>query len=282
MQELINEALTSAVYLVPLVLVWLIGHFVYDVVNTKFKIKDELTEKDNPSIALSIVGYNIGLVLALGALLTGSSATTMTQDLLAVGGYGLLAVLLLNISALINDRFILPKLSVSSELVSNNKAVGFVEAGSFIANGLILFGALSGDGSILTALAFWGLGQGTLLFGSYVYNWITSFDSKAEIAAGNSAVGVAYAGFLVAVGNIISFASRGTFVSWTENLTNYVFIAAFCFVFLPVIRAILDLVFLRGVSLSKEIHTDKNVGLGAIEASFYLAGALLVGWVMLG
>lgn len=281
MNELINDLTLALMYLVPTCLVWYLGMRSYNLV-TPFKLQKELTEKDNLAIGLSFSGYCLGLIVAIGGLYHGASEVVDVKgDLLMTVAYGVLAVVLMTISSVINDKIILPSIKTSDALRDGNVAVGIVEAGGFVANGLILYGALSGEGSWTTGLVFWGIGQIVLILVSVVYNMITPFNSKSEIVSGNMAVGIAYSGFLVAMGNILRAASQGNFISWTENLTNFGVIVGFALVVLPVVRFFLDKAILCKASLSKELSEDQNKGAGAIEAVFYLASSLLISWIML-
>ena len=282
MNEVINELSLALAYLVPTVVVWLLCTKGYNLV-TPFKLQQELTQKDNPAVAVSFGGFCLGVVLALMGLYHASSgaSSTVQSDLIAVVGYGALSGVLMVVSSFINDKVILPSVSTAEALVDRNMAMGFVEAGSYVANGLILCGALSGEGSLVTGLVFWVISQVVLVIISVVYNMITKFDSKQEIISGNTAVGVAYAGFLVAMGNILKAGTQGSFVSWSENLTNFGIIVGFSLVVLPVVRIVLDKFVVSKASLSEELAVDKNTGVGALEAIFYVSASLLISSIML-
>lgn len=281
LNEVINDLGLALVYLIPISIVWVLGMKCYDWF-TPFKLQDHLVEKDNPAVSVAYGGFALGLVLAIGGIFHGyESQRPLVQDLIVTVGYGFLAVALMLVSSIINDKVILSNVSTKSELEKGNVAIGAVEAASFIANGLVLFGALSGQGSLLTGLAFWLVAQFVLLVVSIVYNMITKFDVKTQLAQGNSAVGFSVAGFMIAMGVVLKASTQGSFESWMENLTTFGIVVGFSLATMPLIRLFLDKVLLSKSDLCKELSVDQNIGIGAVEGLFYVSSALMISWVML-
>ncbi|MFQ5582999.1 MAG: DUF350 domain-containing protein, partial [Calditrichia bacterium] len=141
---------------------------------------------------------------------------------------------------------------------------------------------ISGEGDLVTAVVFWLLGQLALILAVFVYNWITPFDIHKEIEKDNVAVGVAVAGIMVALGNVIRIGISGDFVSWQINLTQFLGFLIFGLVMLPLLRIVTDKLLLPGVRLTDELVNQEkpNVGAAAIEATAYIAASLLLGWVV--
>ncbi|NTW48239.1 MAG: DUF350 domain-containing protein [Chlorobiales bacterium] len=279
----VNNLLTSLIYLAASFIVFLIGKFAYSLFNRKFNLRHELLENDNFALALTVAGYFLGLVFAIGGVILGPSRG-LFDDLIDIFFYGFVAILLLNISAIINDKFILYKFDNQKEIIQDkNAGTGIVEAASYIAAGLNIWGAISGQGGdLITALVFWSLGQLTLIIGGLFYNKIVPFDIHYEIEKDNVAVGVAFAGVLVALGNITRVGSAGDFISWQDNLTRFGADVALGLLLLPVIRFSMDKILLPGANMTKELTQQEvpNVGVGAIEALSYISAALLIGWVL--
>lgn len=274
---------SGVVYLAAVFVLLVIGRLVYNLIRPRFEVKKELFEKDNFALALAVVGYFFGLVLALGSVLSGQG-TGLAHDLLDIFLFGLLAIVLLNVSAVINDKVILRKFDNTKEIIEDrNAGTGAVEAGHHIANGLIVAGAVSGDqGNLVLSLAFWALGQVALVLIGYVYNWTTSFDVHEEIEKDNVAVGVAFAGLLIAAGNIVRLSISGPFESWSHDLAQVGVYFAMGVVLLPLIRFATDKLLVPGVRLNDEMvgQEKPNVGAGAIEAFSYVAGSMLIGWAI--
>ncbi len=278
----IDQAVTGLIYLVAVIVLFLVGKLVYDAIHRGYSLRRELLENDNLALALTVAGYYMGLLLALGGVLSGPSMG-WKEDLIDIALYGLLAIVLINISAWLNDKIILRTFSNEKEIIQDgNCGTGCIEAANHIANGMILSGALAGEGDMVTALAFWIMGQAILVFGGLVYNLITPFDIHEEIEKDNVAVGVAFAGVLVALGNVVRVGVDGDFVSWSENLTQLGAFVAFGLVLLPVVRWATDRVLLPGAKLTDELVNQEkpNIGAGTIEAFSYIAASFLVGWVV--
>ena len=230
-------------------------------------------------MALTIAGYYLGLAIVLGGVVSGPGSGMLTEDLIDLVVFGLVAIVLLNLSGWINDKIILSKFDNQKEIVQDrNIGMGAIEGGNQVAVGLITAGALSGEGGLLSGAVFWVLGQAGLIVASLLYNKMTSFDLHEQIENNNVAVGVAFAGVLIGFGNIIRLAGEGDFVSWTQSLSEFGYYAVVGLLLLPLVRIFADKVLLPGARLTDELVRDvPNVGAGAIEATSYLAASILIG-----
>jgi uncharacterized membrane protein YjfL (UPF0719 family) len=91
---------------------------------------------------------------------------------------------------------------------------------------------------------------------------------------------LAFAGVLIGLGNIISVAVAGDFVSWRESLTFFATDALFGLLVLLLIKKLTDYLLAPGVKLGAEqIGEQPNIGAGLLEAFGYLGGSMLVIWV---
>jgi uncharacterized membrane protein YjfL (UPF0719 family) len=123
--------------------------------------------------------FIIGIhVLAMSIIFVGSllgPSEGLLADLLKVGGYSMMSVALLNVSRVINDKFILYKFDNIEEIIDDkNVGTGAVQAGSYIASALIISASINGEGGgIETALAFFVLCQLALVVMTRIYNLIT-------------------------------------------------------------------------------------------------------------
>ena len=233
---------------------------------TPYKVDDELTEKDNVALAVSMAGYlGATTVIYIGALLGPSQGIIL--DLMTVGGYSLIGIILLNLSRIMNDRLILHQFSNVKEIIEDrNAGTGAVQFGSYMASGLIVAGAIHGEGGgIHTLLAFFFLGQAALIAFTKIYNWITPFDIHDEIERDNVAAGVAFGGTLLAVGIILMKGASGNFIDWGHNLSIFAMDVALVFILLPMMRYFFDRVILPQSSLDHEIQHDQNLGAGILE-----------------
>ena len=277
----IDNLMLAIIYLISAFALFFVGKVVFDRINSSYQLNEELVKKDNSALAIAMVGYYFGLTLSIGGVIVGPSAG-LVEDLIDISLYGPLAIILMNASAIINDKFILYKFNNTKELIEDqNVGTGTVECAVYIATGMIIFGAISGqDGSLITAIVFWGLGQIALILTGIIYNLITPYDIHSHIEKNNVAVGVSFAGALLGIGNVIRHAVSGDFHSWSENLSIFLGFTIMGLIFLPIIRFLTDKVLLPGESITDElVHQEKpNIGAAFIEAFSYIGASFFIVW----
>ena len=274
-----DQVLTGFIYLAVVLVLVVIGKWVYTALHRGFVLRTQLLEKDNLAMALTIAGYYLGLAIVLGGVVSGPGSGMLTENVIDVVIFGLVAIVLLNLSGWINDKIIFSRFDNQKEIIQDrNIGMGAIEGGNHVAVGLITAGALSGEGGLLSGAVFWVLGQVGLIVAALLYNKMTSFDLHDEIERDNTAVGMAFAGVLIGFGNIIRLAGEGDFVSWTQSLSEFGYYAVVGLLLLPLVRLFADKVLLPGARLTDELVQDvPNVGAGAIEATTYLAASILIG-----
>ena len=276
-----QDLIATGIYLISAFVLFWIGKLVKDLTTTSYSVREELVEKDNVALGVAMAGYYFGLILAIGGTLSGPSQG-LENDLIDIGIYGLLAIILLNLSRLVNDGLILHGFKIRDELIRDqNAGTGVVIAASYIATGLVIFGAVSGEiGGIVTTVAFWALGQAALVLAGLVYEWITPYSIHDEIEKDNVAAGVAFAGALVGIGVIVFHASAGNFISWAVNLQDFAIEVVAGLILLPIVRFIADVILLPGQKLTNEIANQEhpNLGAGFIEATSYVGASFLIVW----
>ena len=128
------------------------------------------------------------------------------MTLIGIGSYGLLSIVLLNLSLIINDKIILSKFDLEKVFNDKNVGTGIVEGANAIATRLVVMGAITGEGfgeagPIVNILIYWILGQVILFITSKIYNLMTSYDIADHIEKGNTAVAVGYSGAIISIGN---------------------------------------------------------------------------------
>ena len=277
----LDHFLSSFIYLGSCFAIFALGHWVFILFRRSYSIQSELVDKDNAALALVLCGYYLGLTFSIGGVIAGPSAG-LENDLIDMLVYGPLAIILLNLSALINDRFILSEFNIKKEILQDqNCGTGVVEFAIFIATGLNIFGALYGvGGSIVTAVVFWFVGQTVLILASKYYNLITQYNIHEQIENDNVAVGIGFAGALIAIGNLLRAASAENFISWQDNLTTFIIFIGIGVILLPFIRTLTDRILLPGRSLSDELvnQVKPNQGAAFLEASSYIGSSFLITW----
>jgi len=270
---------TGFIYLAVVLGLLVLGKWLYDALHRRFVLRTELVEKDNLAVALAVSGYYLGLVIVLGGVVSGPASFSVVDDVIGLVIFGLLGIVLLNLSAWVNDTVIFSKFDNEREIVEDrNSGMGAVEGGNYVAVGLITAGAMSGEGGLVPGLVYWFAGLAALVVAGLLYDKITSYDLHDEIEKDNAAVGVAFAGVLIGFGNIIRLAGDGDFVSWNESMAEFGYYTVVGLILLPLVRLFSDKVLLPGASLSDElVKTKPNLGAGVLEAVSYLAASMLIG-----
>ncbi len=263
-------------------LFWL-GQLAYQkLFRRRMELNIELFVKDNPAVAIALVGYYFGIVIALGGVL-GQGAASWQDKVLSLITYGATVILFMLAGAWVGDRLILRCFQCDREIIQDrNVGAAAVEAGNHIADGLILNAALAGEsGGWLVGLVCWLIGLAVLVLVSVVYPRVAKYDVFSEIQKRNNpAAGVALAGLLIATGNIIRVSFAAEFQNWLVSFTQYGLVLLFSLVSLIAIRWLADLILVPGVKISDEIvHQEvPNLGAGLIEAFAYIAASFLIAW----
>ena len=260
---------------------------------TKYRIDEEVSKKNNLAVALRLSGYLIGVVLVfLGALyqpltLIGPEGlgfnSQLLEEVIRVFLYALAGIILLNLARPIMDRLVLYKFSIEKEIVEDqNIGTAAAEFGLNISTGLVIAGAIAGDGaggeliSATTALAFFGMGLLLLILFSLFYQVSTPFDIHTEIENDNNAVGIVFGSNLIAIGLIAFKALFGDFTGWYESITAFVIYAVLGFILLYILRILIDLLLVPSIKISQALTTEKNVGVAFIESAVVISSALIL------
>ena len=287
MLTILDGLLTTLTYIAVSFLLFFIGKIAYQLFHPRVKVAYELVENDNLAFAFAHVGYFIGLLLSIGSVMLGESEG-LVNDLMGIGIYGLLSIVLLNLSLIINDKIILSNFDLKKEIFDDkNVGTGIVEGANAIATGLVVMGAITGEGygdsgPIVNVLVYWILGQVILFVTSKIYNLMTSYDVHYHIERGNIAVAVGYSGAIMAIGNLINNALAHDFDSWMVTIQDVGFNVIVGFAFLPIARFLTDKILLPGQKLTDEIinQEDPNVGAAIVEAFAYAGGSMLIVWAL--
>ena len=270
----------ATVYLLEAFVLLVLAKWAYTGLYRRVCLREELFDKGNVALAVSTAGYLFGITIALGGVLAGPSAGWQA-DLQGIGLYGVMTIAMMLVASWLCEKVLLPSFNNTKEVVEDqNLGTGFVEAGVHIANGLILLAIQQGSGPWWVGVAFWALAQAALLIVGLLYERATPHSIHDELERDNASVGLAFAGVLVGMGNIISLAVAGDFTGWRDGLITFGADVAFGLVILMIIKRLTDLVLAPGVSLAaQQTHESPRIGDGLLEAFGYVGGSMLVVWV---
>jgi uncharacterized membrane protein YjfL (UPF0719 family) len=260
-----------------------VGKRAIRIFHPRVRVDLELTAKDNVAFAVPLGAYYLGILIVLGGPLSGESSGSLVRDAGLLIAWGLLAVVLLNLAALAADRFLFPRIDLHAEIVQGqNLAAGILVAGFHLSSALLVLGALSGEGGLLPAAVFWLFAQCLLILAAAAFLHLVGWDVTAEIQKGNRALALSVAGVLVAMGNILRMAISGSFEGWGNGFAAATGYALAGLAILFVARWLTDWLLLPGVTIRHEVLEQEvpNVGVGYLEALFYLGLSILIGWTL--
>lgn len=249
---------------------------------TPFDDNNEVVEKSNAAVGLRRAGLFLGSAIGIsGAIVTETSTDPLLTKVGLFALDAVVVIVLLLVARFINDTIILRKIKNDEAVKNGNTAVGFVEFGSYLATGLILFGVFSGEGGGYdVAVVFFALGQLALFILIKVYNAITPFDVYEEIKKGNAAAGLAVGGMLTALGIILEATVTGVFTTWGETLAEFGIYTVFGIILLVIFRWIIDLLFLPKTKLADAIQRDKNIAAIAMSQGALIGVAVIISFMV--
>ena len=287
--DVVEQFPRGLIYVVMGVALLAIARLAQDVV-TPYKIQEQLRDKDNVALALSITGYYLGIVIVfLGAVYQPSTLTADAvfnlgftteywEDVLRVLVYSLVGIVVLNVARIVVDKLVLYKFSTEKEIIEDHNAgTGAVEFAVYVAVGLVIAASIAGEGGgPETSLAFLGMGLAVLILYTLFYEVTTSFDVHDEIEKDNVAVGVALAGNLIAIGIVVFKAVSGDFVGWSDGIAGFLTYAVFGFILLFAVRIAVDMVLFPKVKVADELVIDRNLGVAFIESAAVISVSLIL------
>ena len=176
-----------------------------------------LATHDNFAFGLAFAGGLLGLAVMLTGVLSGDAGATLVDELLSMIGYGLLGLLLIRLGRLIQDRIVLPKITVQESIRDGNLAAAFVDVGNTIAIGIVLRAVMMWVetdrlfGLVFVLVAFV---VSQLLMAIVTRYRLAVYASRHDGASlqsaftdGNVALALRYAGHLIGVGLAVTAAS---------------------------------------------------------------------------
>lgn len=247
----------------------------------KTRLTDALIQHDNAAVGMSVAGYIFGVLLVIIAVLSGPGHEDIITDFILVTTYGISGIVYMALAGKYGLSFCLNP-SVNTSAHTGNTAAGITVGAGYVATGLIVSGVFSGEGEgdILASLFFLFLGQITLFGCTFLYRYLTKYNDIQEIANGNTAAALSYAGLMIAVGLIIGDAVTGEFIGYSEGIEDFSKGVLAVLILYPIRQILVQSILLGGrISfyggrLDDEISTEKNIAAGVIEAATYIAAAL--------
>lgn len=223
---------------------------------TRFDDDRAIQQEGNMAVALRRFGLFLGLGVAMtGVMGGGLSRLDMTVFILDGG----IAIVLFFCAHYVNDYLIVPGISNNDLVKEGNVPTGLVEAGSFLATGILLSGAFAGEeGPLLSAVIFFLLGQSFLVLAVKVHQKVYRFNVTACLQERNISAGVTVAGLLVSYSLILRATIAGSFTGWAESLGYFFASALTGIVGLLICERLAGFIFLAKIRITDEISRSNT------------------------
>lgn len=277
-----NNLATSLIYIIVSCIMlnfakWLFMHF------AKYNMYEEV-KKGNVTGIIPYCGFMLGTTAILVGAFVGPSANLFRIDLILYIAYGLLGIFLMIFSGYIVEKAILHKFNNTDEIVRDkNIGTGTVHFGMYLASGLLISACVTGDTlvcsgkfyGIISTLIYYLMGMVFLIFFTKLYDKLSPYSLLGEIEKDNIAVGIAFAGNIIAIGLILMKASLGDIGNWQQSLILYFIDLSTIILLLPSVRFLLDKLIVKEINIRNEIKNN-NVSAGLGEAFVLICFAIII------
>jgi uncharacterized membrane protein YjfL (UPF0719 family) len=263
----------TATYVAIALLFMLAGRLVSDVL---FRSK-RATRTPNLAVSVRHGGLYLAIAIAMTSALQGT-ASGFVQGVLEVSRDGGVVVFALLAAQWLNEWLIVPGLDNDQAVAEGNTAVALTEFGSYIATGMIASASFGGgEGSWLTAIVFFLVGQFALIAGFWAQEVLLPGSYVDDVKHGREAAGVAVAGVLIALGVILRASIAGPFLGWEASFRALGLYAVGGILFLVLFQEIFAYVFVKRRHLDDQHHavaTSSVVACGQIAIALVITALL--------
>ena len=251
---------------------------------TGLRVGDDLLKQENPAAGVVVAAYLLAAAIALTGTHFGGGQQETLSAMARIFIEGVAAIILLRLSIWVNDHFILYRFCTMKEIRDDrNLGAAFCVAGSCLACGLILNGALIGFSQNLAfglrdIAIYWLLGQATLVLGALAYQRTTRYDVHQLIEYDdNIAVGITFGALLISLGLIVRAALIGAGLdSLNEELPRTLLLALLGTLGVLTVHAVTTLLITTKVNFEDEVEMHGNVAFSIVTASVNVAIAMLL------
>lgn len=240
--------------------------------------------ESNAARHLLDVGQVLGVFLVAAAVVKNCvRGEDLVADIVAAALFGVLGLGLVAIMGRLGTQLLLQS-RLPAEIARGNVAAGLAGGAHYVATGVVAAHAIAGSKlrDVGLSLLFFALAMAALWLFVTLFRALTTYDDAEQIQGENLAASLSYAGLSIGVAIIVGCALDGDFVSWESSLRGFGAVLLLTLALYPVRQLFVQSLLLgaplalRGGRLDVGIGTERNEGIGALEAVSYVATALSV------
>ena len=245
---------------------WIVGKIEgYDPVN-------EMLSRDNAALGVRYASFAIAVVFALLGIFDRAQGDSGIVDFTE---HAVVAILLIYLSRLLNDWFILYRFDNNREVVQEkNIAVAVVEGATYMASAFIIAGSFyDWEAGLGLAIVWFLIGQILLILLASAYRAL-SRDTDSQLDEHNLAVGLSLGSFLLSGGIVCGAAISGPSNGWRQDLFVVSAYAVVWIVLMIAAHFVSDTLVFRKSRLSDEIIQQRNLAAALFKAVLFLSVTL--------
>lgn len=250
----------------------------------------ELTQKDNAAFGISLAGVVFGVTIVLSGVIPNSWTMDITEVAIAVAVYGVIGIGLMVLTRVIFDRIAVPRISIRDEIVKGNAAAAIIDAGNVIAAALVIRAVMvwtptNSLESLFDLLKLYVVSQVVLTIIALVHvrlftmHGVDDRTLQDEIHGGNTALALRFSGRRIGIAFAITAASNimvYELYSVDRLLLEWAFVSVLFVVGVTLLSWLATRVILFGINVNDEVINQRNIALGAMQGTIYIALGILV------
>ncbi|MBF0135866.1 MAG: DUF350 domain-containing protein [Magnetococcus sp. DMHC-1] len=251
--------------------------------------REELASRDNPAFGISLAAAVGAVAIMMSGAVTGEAGISLMDEVILVGAYGCLGVLLLAMARFIFDRLTLPGIVIGAEIMRGNIAAALADAGNSLATAIIVRAVMTWVDSnslagLLAVLAGYLVSQIILSLATVLRLWIVArlhvgTPLEKLLQEGNTASAICFMGHRLGIALAVTAASGlvpyATDLLWVRVLA-WGGVAMLLLVTLPVLARLARMTILAGINMVEEIDEQRNIGVATIDAAIYMGIGILL------
>lgn len=264
--------------------------------------KDRLSVKTNPAFGIFLGGALAAIAIMLTGASSGEFAHNLADEFIIMGAYGILGIVLMALTRIIFDRYLLSGFSIRDGIIQGNKAAALVDAGNMIATAIVIRAVMlwvhtDTYWGLLVVAVGWLFSQAVMtlatVVSTVVYNRRQGDCLQGQLQKGNLALATLFSGYrigaalaITAASAFVAFSDEAAYLPFIDvmahgyaamlvavsvwTLISLVMFAAMTLIALLIRRAVLN-----GVAVYAEVGGQQNLGVAAIQAAIYCGVGLL-------
>ncbi|HPD82219.1 MAG: DUF350 domain-containing protein [Alphaproteobacteria bacterium] len=249
----------------------------------------EILTKDNAAFGLSLAGVTFAVAIMLSGAIYGNYSIDLWTSAAYVSGFGVLGILLMSLTRIIFDKITLPEISLRDEISKGNIAVAIADtsnvlAAAIIIRSLMIWATDNALHDVLFLLVAYLISQVILTSTTYIRRLMVRYfhtgrETQDELKNGNIAMALSFGGRKIATAFAITIASNFDFFEVYDLkmiILPWILISISAVIILKIIAYIAERIVLFNVATMREILDQRNIAVGAIQATIYMAMGLLI------